>query len=95
MAGVPKPSFVKASVRRYLRYNSLRKGLLGQNKFWLSMFALGKLGGLMGKASKRGVAPVVFTEALKAGQSYEIAHITGPPTRRQRRKATRVAKKFS
>ena len=95
MALVPKPSFVKTAVRRYFRYNSLRKGLLGQNKFWLSMFALGKLGGFLGKASKRGEAPVVFGEGLKPGESYQIVHNVAPPTRRQRRKAARATRNAS
>ena len=64
-----------AYVRRTVRLNSVRKGLLGGSKFWLTVFALGYVGRFVGKVTKRGDMPVVFTEKLAPGEAYEIRHI--------------------
>ena len=64
-----------AYVRRTVRMNSIRKGILGGNRFWLTVFALGYVGRFVGKVTKRGEMPVVFTEKLAPGEAYEIRHV--------------------
>ena len=65
------PSFVKRTVRR----NSIRKGLLGGSRFWLAIFGLGYLARWSGKVTKRGEMPIRLSEALKPGESIVIRHI--------------------
>ena len=77
-------SFGPAYVKRTLRYNSVRRGLFGGNRFWLTMFGLGQLARWSGKVTKRGDMPVRFTEKLAPGEAYEIRHVA-PPKRRGRR----------
>ena len=64
-------------IRRTIRMNSIRKGLLGGSRFWMAVFVAGRLAGWTGKVTKRGEPPVVFSEKMKLGESYEIRHI-GP-----------------
>ena len=67
--------FGRTYVRRTIRMNSFRKGLLGGSPFWLTVFALGRVGRFVGKVTKRGEAPVVFRERLGPGEAYEIRHL--------------------
>lgn len=71
MAGRLGPTYV----RRMVRMNSIRKGLLGGSRFWLAVFAAGYVGRWTGKVTKRGEMPVVFSEKLAEGESFEIRHI--------------------
>lgn len=64
-----------AYVRRTIRMNSIRKGLLGGSRFWLAVFAAGYVGRWSKKVAKRGEMPVEFSEKLQPGQAYEIRHI--------------------
>lgn len=77
-------------IRRWVRYNALRKGLLGRQGPWLAVFVLGFLGRRMNSVLKRGEMPLRFDEKLEPGVTYVIEHLV-PPTRRQRRKAARAA----
>ncbi len=77
-------------VRRWLRYNALRKGLLGQQGPWLFVFVATFVLRRVNSVLKRGVMPIRFSEKLEPGASYLITHIV-PPTRRDRRKARRAA----
>jgi len=54
--------------------NALRKGLLGGSLFWRVVWFSQLLFKGWGKVSKRGEAPVVFTESLKAGDAWTIVH---------------------
>ena len=86
--------FLKSGfVRRYLRFNAIRRGLLGQNKFWLTVFGAGLVGRQIGKITKGGPAPVLFSEDLAAGESYEVRHLPPPETRRKRRKRERAERR--
>jgi hypothetical protein len=78
-------------LRRWVRDNALRKGLLGRQGPWLAVFVLSLLGRRANKVLKRGEMPLRFSEKLEPGASYVISHIV-PPTRRQRRKARRAAR---
>ena len=73
----------KGVLRRYIRMNALRRGLLGGSRPWLAVFVLGLLGRQMGKVTKRGETPLVLSEALKPGEALLITHIA--PKRRVRR----------
>ncbi len=70
-------------LRNYIRVNALRRGLLGGSRPWLAVFVLSWLGRRVGKLTKRGVMPVLLSEALKPGESMIITHIA--PKRRGRR----------
>jgi hypothetical protein len=73
----------KGVLRRYIRMNALRRGLLGGSRPWLAVFVLGILGRQMGKVTKRGEMPLVLSEALKPGEALLITHLA--PKRRGRR----------
>jgi hypothetical protein len=73
----------KGFLRRYIRMNALRRGLLGGSRPWLAIFVLGMLRRQMGKVTKRGEMPLRLSEALKPGESMIITHIA--PKRRGRR----------
>ncbi len=70
-------------LRRYLRLNAFRRGVLGGSKPWLVIFALSQLRRQMGKVTKRGEMPLVLSEALRPGESMIITHLA--PKRRGRR----------
>ena len=75
----------KGMLRRYLRLNAVRRGLLGGSKPWMVVLVLGLLGRQVGKVTKRGEMPLVLSEALKPGESMIITHLA--PERRRRRRA--------
>lgn len=78
-------------LRRWIRYNALRKGLLGRQGPWFVIFVLSVLGRRANAVLKRGEMPLRFSEKLEPGVSYVISHVV-PPTRRQRRKARKAAR---
>ncbi|MEZ5169082.1 MAG: hypothetical protein R2695_22290, partial [Acidimicrobiales bacterium] len=69
--------FGPAYVRRTVRVNSVRKGVFGGSRFWLTVFALGSIARWSGKVTKRGEMPVRFSEKLGPGESLVIRHL-GP-----------------
>jgi hypothetical protein len=77
-------------LRRWLRYNALRKGLLGRQGPWLFVFVVSFLMRRANSVLKRGVMPIRFNEKLEPGVTYVISHIA-PPSRRQRRQARRAS----
>ena len=81
--------FRSGYVRRWLRYNALRKGLLGRQGPWLFVFVVSFILRRANSVLKRGEMPIHFSEKLQPGASYLITHIV-PPTRRQRRRARRA-----
>lgn len=62
-------------VKRTIRMNSIRKGLLGGSRFWLTIFGLGYVARWSGKVTKRGEMPIRFSEGLKPGEELVIRHI--------------------
>jgi hypothetical protein len=68
-------------VKRYIRTNALRRGLIGRERFWMAVFVLGLMGRQVNKVLKRGDAPIVFSERLKPGESFVITHLVPPPKR--------------
>lgn len=61
-------------VKRTIRMNSIRKGLLGGSPFWLTVLGLGYLARWSGKVTKRGEMPVRFSEKLEPGEELVIRH---------------------
>lgn len=64
-----------AYVRRTVRMNSIRKGLLGGSRFWLVVFGLLQIGRWSGNVTKRGEMPVRYSERLEPGEAIVIRHI--------------------
>ena len=68
-------SFGPAYVKRSFRFNATRKGLLGGSRFWLAMFGVLQVAKWSGKVTKRGEAPVKFSESLNPGESFVVRHV--------------------
>lgn len=68
-------SFGRAYLRRTIRVNSIRKGLLGGSKFWLAVFGARFIGARIQTITKRGEMPVRYSEKLEVGQRIEISHL--------------------
>ncbi|MEM9465322.1 MAG: hypothetical protein AAGA90_08100 [Actinomycetota bacterium] len=68
-------SFGPAYLKRTFRFNATRKGLLGGSRFWLAMFGFLQVAKWSGKVTKRGDAPVKFSESLQAGESFIVRHV--------------------
>ncbi len=77
-------------LKRWLRYNALRKGLLGRQGPWMFVFFASMVFRQMNKVLKRGAMPIRFSEKLEPGATYVISHIV-TPSRRQQRKASRTS----
>lgn len=56
--------------------NSVRKGLLGGSRFWLTVFGLSYVVRWFGNITKRGEMPIRFSEALQPGEELVIRHTT-------------------
>lgn len=67
--------FVKVSLAETLRVNSLRKGLFGGSRVWMTVFVARMLMRWLRKASKRTEMPVKFSEKLAVGESLVIRHL--------------------
>ncbi len=67
--------FGPAYVKRTLRFNSVRKGLLGGSRFWLAVFVGGYVARWSSKVTKRGAMPIRFSESLEPGESFVIRHV--------------------
>ncbi len=62
--------------KRMIRMNSVRKGLFGGSRFWLTIFGLSYLVRWSGKVTKRGEMPIRFSETLLPGEELVIRHTT-------------------
>ena len=67
--------FRRGYVRRYIRFNALRRGLLGGSRFWTLVFAAGYVGRFMSKVTKRGEMPVITSDDLQPGEGFVIRHL--------------------
>lgn len=68
-------SFRHGFVKRYVRYNSVRRGLLGGSRFWTAVFAARYASRFMTKVTKRGEMPVITSDRLEAGEGVVIRHL--------------------
>ncbi|MFT7473164.1 MAG: hypothetical protein ACI81L_000075 [Verrucomicrobiales bacterium] len=64
----------KSYIKRTLRMNAVRKGLLGGSLFWRVVWVSQLFLKGWSKASKRGEAPILFSEPLKEGDAWTIVH---------------------
>ena len=71
-------SFGTTALKRTVRTNALRRGLLGGSRLWLVAFAVLRIASWSSKVTKRGEAPVAFRQALRPGQSFVITHLEAP-----------------
>lgn len=67
--------FGRSAVKRYIRFNGLRRGLLGGSPFWTAMFFAGHAGRFLSRVAKRGPMPVVTSDALEPGEGLIVRHI--------------------
>ncbi len=68
-------SFGRAYVSRTIRFNSIRRGLIGGSKFWLAVFSARFVGARIQGMTKRGDKPIRFSEPLAVGEKLVISHI--------------------
>jgi len=68
-------SLVPVSVRRAIRRNSLRRGLLGGEPLWRAVFVVRQLARWSSKAAKRDEMPVRFSQRLRPGDGIAITHL--------------------
>jgi colicin import membrane protein len=64
-----------AYVKRVIRMNALRKGLLGGQPLWRAVYVASALRKMWGKVSKKGEAPITFSESLGQGEAWAIVHV--------------------
>jgi hypothetical protein len=72
-------------VKRWFRYNAIRKGLFARERPWLFVLGVGLLARQANKVLKRGVMPVRFSEKLEPGTSLVITHLAPTKSRGKRR----------
>ncbi len=77
-------SLSSASIKERVRHNSIRRGLLGGDRFWMVVFGLGRLAQVLGTLTKRGEMVVAFSERLRPGAALEIRHVEAPARRGRR-----------
>lgn len=68
-------SFRRGYVKRYVRFNAVRRGLLGGSRFWTGVFAAGYIGRWMSRVGKRGDMPVITSDELRPGEGFVIRHL--------------------
>ncbi len=67
--------FRGAYVKRMIRVNALRKGLLGGHPMWRAIWALSAVRKMWGRVSKKGEAPITFSESLGEGEAWALVHV--------------------
>jgi hypothetical protein len=76
----------------YLRARSATKGFLGGSRGWVAI-------GLVVWTVRffqwltRPETGVIYRDRIQPGQNIQIVHLEAPPTRRERRKAKRAARR--
>lgn len=80
-------------MRRYIRYNATRRGLLGGSKLWLAVWAAGRARGFWGRVTKKGQAPLVYRGAVPSGHWNEIVHEKPRPSAGQVKAGAKTARK--
>lgn len=69
------PFLKRSYIKRVVRMNATRKGLLGGSTPWRAVWVLLTLRKGWSKVSKSGDAPVTFTEPLREGEAWTIVHV--------------------
>lgn len=69
-------SFLRSGyLKRVIRINATRKGLLGGSPMWRAVWVMLTLRKGWSKVSKSGEAPIAFTEPLKEGEAWTVVHV--------------------
>lgn len=68
-------SLKRSSIKRVVRRNALRKGLVGGSTPWRAVWVLLTVRKGWSKVSKSGEAPITFTESLREGEAWTIVHV--------------------
>ena len=66
----------QGGLKRYIRYNALRRGLFGGSRFWTGVFVAGFVARWLGRVSKRGEMPVITSDELHPGEGFVIRHLS-------------------
>ena len=82
-----------SGMRRYIRYNATRKGLLGGSRLWLGVWAAGRARGFWGRFTKSGPAPLVYSGPVASGHWNEIVHEKPRPSASAVRAGRKTARK--
>lgn len=69
------PFLKRSYIKRIVKMNATRKGLLGGSPMWRAVWVLLSLRKGWSKVSKSGEAPVTFTEPLGEGEAWTIVHV--------------------
>ncbi len=69
------PFLKRSYVKRLVRMNATRKGLLGGSPLWRAVWLMLTLRKGWSKVSKSGEAPITFTEPLREGEAWSIVHV--------------------
>lgn len=67
--------FALTSLVETVRANSLRKGLLGGSRVWLTVFIVRFVLRWLAKVTKRTEMPVKYSERLALGETLDIRHV--------------------
>ena len=70
--------FRRGYVKRYIRFNAVRRGLLGGSRLWTTVFFAGHVGRWVNKVAKRGEMPVITSDKIEPGEGLIIRHIPEP-----------------
>ncbi len=67
--------FRRGYLKRVISMNALRKGLIGGSPMWRTIWVLGIVRRFWSKVSKKGEAPIEFSESLAEGEAWTLVHI--------------------
>lgn len=67
--------FRSGYLKRIIKMNATRKGLLGGSPLWRAVWLMLTLRKGWSKVSKSGEAPIAFTEPLNEGEAWTVVHV--------------------
>ena len=71
----------KATIVRLIKTNALRKGLLGGHPLWRAIWVFQLLRKGWSKISKKGEAPITFSESIDEGTAWTLVHVPEDSTK--------------
>ncbi len=69
------PFLKRSYIKRVVRRNAIRKGLVGGSTPWRAVWVLLTVRKGWSKVSKSGEAPITFTEPLREGEAWMVVHV--------------------
>lgn len=70
------PASRRVYIQRRIRYNAVRRGLLGGSRFWTAVYFAGHVRRFAQKVTKRGEMPVITSDELGVGEGLVIRHLS-------------------